>query len=178
MGPLYGGRLIVHGFAAVNTGPVLGRPEGPRVGAQRAAVVVCVAGPRGGAGPDLLVLFEVQHGQRHVEVLTLGTDVVGRVEAAVLLYLEVIVDQASPHHPAQDEAQHAAAHYEVDTAGAPSHGGRPLLPLQAGAGELLAGGASNTDCPGLPGCCGAAPLSGPRTLPTSTSSPSLTASPG
>ena len=150
MGPLYGGRLIVHGFAAVNTGPVLGRPEGPRVGAQRAAVVVCVAGPRGGAGPDLFVLFEVQHGQRHVEVLALGTDVVGRVEAAVLLDLEVVVDEAGPHHPAQYEAEDAAAHYEVDAGPGRDRGGSllPLPPLLTrGAGQLLVRGASNTDGP-------------------------------
>ena len=48
---------------------------------------------------QLLVLVEVQHGQRDVEVLALGADVVGRTEAAVLLDLEVVVDEAGPRRP-------------------------------------------------------------------------------
>lgn len=74
-----------------------------------------------------------------------------RVEAAVLLYLEVIIDQAGPHHPAQYEAEDAAAHDEVDT-GAGSDRSPSLLPLQAllarlcgGAGLFLVAGAANTD---------------------------------
>ena len=148
MRPLDGGRLVVCRLAAVNARAVLGRSEGPRVGAEGAAVVVRVA--RGGAGPDLLVLLQVQHWQRDVEVLTLGTDVVGRVEAAVLLDLEVVVDEAGPHHPAQYEAEDAAAHYEVDAGPGRDRGGSllPLPPLLTrGAGQLLVRGASNTDGP-------------------------------
>lgn len=57
MGPLDGGRLIIHRLAAVNTRPVLGGPQRPRVGAERAGVVVRVAVR--GAGWELLVLLQI-----------------------------------------------------------------------------------------------------------------------
>ena len=58
VGPLDGGRLVVHRLAAVDTGAVLGGPEGPRGGAQRAGVVVRVAG-RGPGGQLVLVLLQI-----------------------------------------------------------------------------------------------------------------------
>ena len=88
---------------------------------------------------QLLVLVEVQHGQRDVEVLTLGADVVGRTEAAVLLDLEVVVDEAGPHQPAQYEAQDTAAHDHVDVGAGLEWSGCLSLTLRVllGAGHLL-----------------------------------------
>ena len=88
---------------------------------------------------QLLVLVEVQHGQRDVEVLALGADVVGRTEAAVLLDLEVVVDEAGPQEAAQYEAQHTAAHDHVDVGPGLERSGSLSLTLRVrlGAGHLL-----------------------------------------
>ena len=37
------------------------------------------------------MFVEIQHGERHVEVLAFGTDIVRRTEATIFLYLEVIL---------------------------------------------------------------------------------------
>ena len=88
-----------------------------------------------------------------------------RVETAVLLYLEVVIDEAGPHHPAQYEAEDAASHDEVD-AGPGSDRSPSLLSLLAGreggAGLFLVSGTPSTDGRVVARHGGAGPVPGPR----------------
>ncbi len=124
MTPLYRGCLIIAGLAssaaAIHAGTAarLAAAQRPRsVGAQRTAIVA-------GVGAQLLVL-QIQHGQRHVQILRLCADVVGRADgptsataaataqAARLPFLEVVVDQARAQQPTEHESRQAGAHHYI-----------------------------------------------------------------
>ena len=94
-------------------------PHRPRVGPQGARIVAVV-------GRHLLVFALLQHGQRHVEILVLGTDVVWRMETTVLLHLEVVVDEAGPDEAPEHEPDHGGAHDHVEASSGFRHWPRLL----------------------------------------------------